>query len=64
MPGEIIEQYPTDYPYPSCLVLGVAVNEKFLHTVIGSNQSQFWIVMAYYPDINKWNEDFRIRKEN
>ena len=22
MNGEIIEQYPDDYPYPSCLILG------------------------------------------
>ena len=29
--GEIIEQYPTDYPYPSCLVLGMADAERPLH---------------------------------
>ena len=40
MHGEIIEQYPTDYPYPSCLILGVTVDDKFLHTVIGSNQAR------------------------
>ena len=31
--GEIIEQYPTDYPYPSCLVLGVVLNNNFIHVV-------------------------------
>ena len=25
MNGEIIEQYPDDYPYPSCLILGVSI---------------------------------------
>lgn len=64
MNGEIIEQYPTDYPYSSCLILGITVNDKFLHTVIGSNLSQLWIVTAYYPDINKWSSDFKTRKEN
>lgn len=64
MQGEIIEQYPTDYPYPSCLILGLSVNDQFLHVVIGSNQSQIWIVTAYYPDANKWSEDFRVRKED
>jgi hypothetical protein len=64
MHGAIIEQYPTDYPYPSCLILAISANDKFLHTVIGSNQSQLWIVTAYYPDRNKWSEDFRTRKEN
>lgn len=24
--GEIIEQYPNDYPHPSCLTLGAALN--------------------------------------
>lgn len=64
MNGEIIEQYPTDYPYPSCLILGISVNSKLLHTVIGTNLSQLWIVTAYYPDINKWSTDCKTRKEN
>ncbi len=33
--GEIIEHYPDDYPYPSCLVLGMAANGKYLHIVCG-----------------------------
>ena len=64
MHGEIIEQYPTDYPYPSCLILGVSTDDNFIHAVIGSDQSQLWIITAYYPDINKWDEGFRVRKEN
>ena len=34
MNGEIIEQYPDDYPYPSCLILGSNLGNKFLHVVI------------------------------
>ena len=26
--GEIIEQYPDDYPYPSCLILGLSSAQK------------------------------------
>ena len=63
MGGEIIEQYPTDYPYPSYLVLGVSMNHRFLHTVVGSDQERIWIITAYYPDENKWSSDFRSRKE-
>lgn len=62
--GEIIEQYPTDYPYPSCLILGISVSGKFLHVVVGSNQTLLWVVTAYYPDNNKWSEDLKVRKEN
>ena len=32
--GKIIEQYPTDYPYPSCLILGLSVNNQHLHVVV------------------------------
>lgn len=63
MNGEIIEQYPTDYPHPSCLILGYAVSELYLHVVIGSDLNTLWIVTAYYPDLNKWESDYKTRKE-
>lgn len=61
--GRIIEDYPDDYPYPSCLVLGSAVNRKMLHVVIGVGEGYLWLITAYYPDPLKWNDDFSIRKE-
>lgn len=61
--GEIIEQYPNDYPHPSCLVLGMSVNDNYLHVVIGSNLEAIWIITAYFPDSKKWKSDFRTRKE-
>lgn len=33
--GEIIEQYPDDYPTPSCLLMGTTVSGKPLHIVVG-----------------------------
>ena len=33
--GRIIEEYPLDYPYPSCLVLGASAAGRPLHAVIG-----------------------------
>ncbi len=62
--GEIIEQYPTDYPYPSCLVLGVSVNNSFMHVVVGSNLETLWIITAYYPSPDTWEPDLKTRKEN
>lgn len=62
--GEIIEQYPDDYPYPSCLILGMAINQKYIHIVIGSDLKTLWIVTAYYPDKNKWENDLKTRKGN
>jgi hypothetical protein len=62
--GEIIEQYPDDYPYPSCLVLGLTVNKKHLHIVCGVGDGELWLITAYYPDLNEWSDDFKARKES
>ncbi len=61
--GEIIEQYEDDYPYPSCLVYGVNLNNEILHIVCGSNGKELWIITAYYPDIVEWEKDLKTRKE-
>ena len=61
--GEIIEEYENDYPYPSCLVYGVNLNNKVLHVVCGANETEFWIITAYYPDNIKWKDDLKTRKE-
>jgi hypothetical protein len=63
MTGEIIEQYPDDYPYPSCLVLGLILAMKKFHVVCGANESELWLITAYYPDPDEWSVDFRTRKE-
>ena len=61
--GEIIENYPDDYPYPSCLILGLTVNNKFPHVVCGLNREELWLITAYYPNKDKWSDDFKRRKE-
>lgn len=60
--GEIIEQYPDDYPNPSCLVLGLTINNKKLHVVCGICDGLLWFITAYFPDPTKWNKDFKTRK--
>lgn len=60
--GEIIEQYPSDYPYPSCLILGVTINGKPLHVVCAPVDDMLWIITAYYPDTNTFENDFKTRK--
>jgi hypothetical protein len=57
--GEIIEQYPSDYPFPSCLVLGHTKGGKALHIVCGSNGEELWLVTAYVPGAAEWSEDLR-----
>ena len=60
--GEIIEQYPDDYPYPSCLVLGKNLCGEYIHAVLSDEGSSSRIITAYFPDVNKWCEDFKIRR--
>ena len=62
--GEIIEQYPTDYPYPSCLILGITLNDKHMHIVCGIGNIELWLITAYYPNNDKWLNDFKTRKEH
>ena len=61
--GEIIEDYPDDFPYPSCIVLGATITGKILHVVVGIGDGKLWIITAYEPDASRWSKDFRVRKE-
>ena len=61
--GEIIEQYPADYPFPSCLVLGYIAAGKALHVVCGSNGAELWLITAYFPEPAEWSEDYRQRRK-
>jgi len=34
-----------------------------MHIVVGSDLNILWIVTAYYPDAQKWENDFKTRRE-
>ncbi len=61
--GEIIEEYRDDYPYPSCLILGKDSKDLDIHIVCGISE-EIWIMSAYYPNTNMWEEGFKERKGN
>ena len=63
MSGDIIEYYPTDYPYPSCLVLGYNENDEPVHIVCGIGNDNLYIITVYCPDIKKWIDE-SIRRKN
>jgi len=54
--GEIVEEYPTDTPYPSCLVYGQTMREEPIHSVWAYNRDNRWAVLitVYRPDPNRW----------
>lgn len=61
--GEIIEDYPNDYPHPSCLVFGYTVNKKVIHVVVGNDGEYIYIITAYFPNTTKFEADLKTRKE-
>ena len=62
--GQIIEDYPDDYPFPSCLVLGYTDRGDPLHIVCGAGDGQLYVITAYRPSRDKWESDWRTRKES
>ena len=61
--GEIIESYPDDDPYPSCLVYGKAPGGEPVHSVWAFNRQTRWAVLitVYRPDPERWI-DWRSRR--
>lgn len=59
--GEIIEQYPYDKPFASCLMYAV-VKLQNIHIVVSSDKEKIYIVTAYRPSTDKWENDFKTRK--
>ena len=60
--GEIIEQYPNDYPHPNCLLLGENTHGDKIHAVLSDEGTASRIITAYFPDADKWDADFKVRR--
>jgi hypothetical protein len=62
--GEIIEQYPDDKPYPSCLIYGKNIKDEPIHSVWAYNieTKATVLITVYRPDPEKWI-DWKIRRK-
>ena len=62
--GEIIEDYPTDRPFPSCLIYGDTFEGQPVHTVWAYNEANGWAVLitVYRPDPKRW-VNWRVRRK-
>ena len=63
--GEIIEEYPEDYPYPSCLIYGITEYNRVLHVVVsvqGNMTKILNIITSYEPDTERFKEDLKTRR--
>ncbi|MDD1736610.1 MAG: DUF4258 domain-containing protein [Methanothrix sp.] len=58
--GEIIEDYPDDFPYPSALILGYIMGAP-IHIVAAKGRNLVKIVTVYRADEDVWI-DHRTRK--
>ena len=61
--GAIIEDYPDDNPYPSCLIYGNTFSQEPVHSVWAYNQKNRWavVITVYRPDPQRWI-DWRTRR--
>lgn len=62
--GEVIEDYPTDRPYPSCLVMGHNRQNKPIHSVWAYNEDTGFCVLVtvYRPDPERWYDGYKKRR--
>jgi hypothetical protein len=62
--GRVIETYPEDEPYPSCLIYGRTFGDRPLHVLCAytKDEETAIIITAYQPDPERWI-DFERRKK-
>lgn len=63
--GEMIEDYPTDRPFPSCLIYGRNAKGEPIHSVWAYRKDNRWAVLitVYRPDPNLWIDCRKRRRD-
>ena len=61
--GGIIEDYPQDTPFPSCLVLAWVDGAPY-HVVVSLDETTdtVFVITAYEPSLDQFQADFRTRR--
>ena len=59
--ADVIEDYSTEMPEPSRLLLGFDGKRPF-HVVTSEPPEWTMVITVYLPDANKWRSDFRTRR--
>lgn len=61
--GEVIEDYPDDTPYPSCLIFK-KVEQRPIHVVVALDpEDDFaYIITVYEPSSEEFESDFKTRR--
>ena len=60
--GEIIADYPSDKPYPSCLIM-CSVNQNPIHVVIAVDDvnNNCIVITCYKPNPDLWDTSFKFK---
>ena len=61
--GEIIEEYPDDFPHPSALIFGYDLSGKILHVVCGTDENFLYLITAYVSTTKKFLDDSKTRRQ-
>ena len=64
MTGTVIEDYPDDFPFPSCLICGQSLNDAVIHVCLSNEGESSKVITAYFPSSEKWENDLITRKED
>lgn len=59
-----IEDYPDDFPHPSCLIFGHMVNNRIIYVVVSKDIDTLGIITAYIPNTDKFGEDLKTRRRH
>lgn len=59
--GEVVEDYPTDARWHSCLMLGAGAGDRPIHVVCAPKDDYLAVMTAYLPDRDEWSDDFKKR---
>ena len=61
--GFIIEEYKDDFPFPSVLVNGKSIQNRYIHIVVGIDieQKRLFVITVYEPDPLIWKDNYSRR---
>jgi len=61
--GNIIEEYQSDFPFPSVLICGFTDNDRPLHAVVGIDieSCRLYLITIYEPSSEKWSKNYTER---
>ncbi len=62
--GEVIEDYPEDSPFPSCLMFKM-IEAKPYHVVVAFDEAngKVYVITTYEPGSDKFETDYRTRRK-